>query len=142
MNHQVFFCFLAMSLNSKFFIGAEAFNAVIVADVPRGLRGELNHCPGWVCLVTVVDIPVGNYILNIYGWKKVRVPYTVSFALPNIDIRLLSEFYSYIEEEIPEKTGSRKRRTPPQDRKQIPRSVVVGRPKKQPRCSDGTFGFK
>ncbi len=84
-----------MSLNSKFFIGAEAFNGVIVVDVPRGLRGEWNH-PG--CLVTVVDIPIGSYILNIYGWKNVRVPYTVSFALPNIDIRLLSEFYSYIEE--------------------------------------------
>ena len=70
----------------------------------------------------------------------------VSFALPNIDIRLLSEFYSYIEEEIPEKVGSRKRRTPPQqerDEQIITRSVRrVGRPKKQPRCNDGTFGFK
>ena len=53
--------------------------------------------------------------------------------LPNIDIRLLSEFYSYIEEEeILEKVGSRGRRTPPQEREQITRSVV-GRPKKQPR---------
>ena len=77
-----------MSLNNKYFIGAEAFTAVIVANVPGGLQGEWNHCPGWVCLVTVVDIPVGNHILNIYGRKKIRLPYTVSFALPNIDISL------------------------------------------------------
>lgn len=130
-----------MPLNNRYFVGTEAFNAVIVADIPRGLPGEWSHCPGWVCLVNVVDIPVGNYILNLYGWKKVRVPYTVSFALPNIDIKLLSEFYSYIEEELPEKVGSRKRRAPPQEREQITTSVV-GRPKKQLRCNDGTFGFK
>jgi hypothetical protein len=58
-----------MSLKIKYFIqlGAEAFNAVVVADIPRGLQGEWEICPGWVCLVTVVDIPVGNYVLNIYG---------------------------------------------------------------------------
>ena len=69
------------------------------------------------------------------------MPYTVSFALPNIDIRLLSEFYSYIDKEIPVKVESWKRRTPPQEREQVTRSVV-GRPKKQPICNDGTFGFK
>ena len=59
------------------------------------------------------------------GKKFARVPYTVSFALPNIDVRLLSEIYSYIEEEIPEKVGGSKRRIPPQqERKQITRSVV------------------